>query len=96
VVIDTPASTAITEIKDGLSAVLEGGSPTQEEWLIVLLLNSLSDGDYNWLRKDLLGFMMNSKVQITSDDIVERIETEHRETTRTKGGDSAMSAKTKS
>ena len=69
--VDTPTCTTITEIKDGLSTIFEGGGPTQEEWLIVLLLKLLWDGEYDWLRKDLLRFMMNSKMQITSDDIIE-------------------------
>jgi hypothetical protein len=91
----TPASTTIVEIKDSLATVFEVKEPTQEEWLIVLLLNALSDGKYDWLRKDLLGFMTNSKVQMTSSDIVERIETEHRDKTRIPGGESAMTAKSK-
>jgi len=37
---DTPASTTITKIKDSLRSVIEGGPPSSEEWLIVLLLNS--------------------------------------------------------
>jgi len=44
-----PASTTITEIKDGLTSVFEGSAPMQEEWLVVLLLNSLADGEYDWL-----------------------------------------------
>jgi len=54
-----------------LGSVFEGGAPTNEEWLIVLLLNSLSDRAYNWLREDLLGFMTNTKITVTSEDIDE-------------------------
>ena len=46
---DTPANITITEIRDALGLVFEGGAPTSEEWLIMLLLNSLSDGQYDWL-----------------------------------------------
>ena len=53
-----------------------------EEWLIVLLLNSLSVGNYYWLRKDLLRFMMNAKIMVTSKDIIEQIITEHCKGTR--------------
>jgi len=74
-----PASTTIMEIKDAFGSVFEGGPPSNEEWLIVLLLNSLSDGNYNWLRKDLLGFMMNAKITVTSEDIIEQIVMEHQE-----------------
>ena len=59
------------EIKDALGLVFEGGAPTNKEWLIILVLNSLSDGSYDWLRKDLLGFMTNMKITTTSEDIVE-------------------------
>ena len=55
IVPDTPASTTITEIKDSLGSVFEGCPPSSEEWLIILLLNSLSDSQYDWLHKDLLG-----------------------------------------
>ena len=63
---DVPASTTITEIKDALGSVFEGGAPTNEEWLVILLLNSLSDRSYNWLRKNLLGFMTNAKITTMS------------------------------
>jgi hypothetical protein len=76
-------------------AVFEETAPTQEEWLIILLLNSLSDGDYDWLRKDLLGFMMNLKITIISDDIIECIETEYLETIKAQEGNAAMAARAK-
>ena len=76
IVLDIPTSTTITEIKDTLGSVFKG-VPTKEEWLIVLLLNSLSDRNYDWLRKDLLGFMMNMKITVMSKDIIEWIVTEH-------------------
>ena len=52
-----PASTTITKMKDAFGSVFEGGPPSSEDWLMVLLLNALSDGQYDWLCKDLLGFM---------------------------------------
>jgi len=52
--------TTNTEIKDALGSVFEGGLPSSEKWLIILLLNSLSDGQYDWLHKDLLRFMKNA------------------------------------
>ncbi|KAF8575572.1 hypothetical protein K439DRAFT_1623491 [Ramaria rubella] len=54
---DVPFSKTITEIWDAVAAVLEGTAPTKDEWCIILLLNALSDGQYDWLRKDLLTFM---------------------------------------
>ena len=74
---DTPASTTITEIKDALGSVFKGNAPTSKEWLIVLLLNLLSDSQYDWLCKDLLGFMTNAQISVTSNDIIEQIVTEH-------------------
>jgi len=82
IVPDTPASTTIADIKDALGLVFEGGAPMIEEWLVILLLNSLSDGNYDWLRKDLLGFMTNTKIAIMSKDIIEQIVTEHHEGTK--------------
>jgi len=82
IVSNIPASTTITKIKDALGAIFKGGPPSNEEWLIVLLLNSLSVGNYNWLRKDLLRFMMNAKIMVTSKDIIEQIITEHCKGTR--------------
>jgi len=72
-------------------SVFEGGAPTNEEWLIVLLLNSLSDRSYDWLRKDLLGFMTNAKITTMSKDIIKWIITEHHE--GTKAIDSALATK---
>jgi len=88
---DIPASTTIMEIKDTLGLVFEGGEPMNEEWLIVLMLNSLSDGNYDWLRKDLLGFITNTNIAITSEDIIEQIVTEHHKGTR--AVESALAAK---
>ena len=90
-----PASTTITEIKDALTSVFEGSVPTQEEWLVMLLLNALADGEYDWLQKDLLGFMMNSKIQVSAEDIIECIETEHCKKIHTQASDTAMMAKLK-
>ena len=68
---DIPASTTINEIRAAMGSVFEGGLLSSEEWLIVLLLNSLSNGQYDWLRKDLLKFMTNVWTSITSGDIIE-------------------------
>jgi len=44
-----PASTTITKIKDALTSMFEGSAPMQEEWLVILLLNTLTDREYDWL-----------------------------------------------
>ena len=51
------------------------------------------DGQYDWLCKDLLGFMTNVGMSITSDDIIERIITEHHK--GAKNEEAAMLAKQK-
>ncbi|KAF8591393.1 hypothetical protein K439DRAFT_1611347 [Ramaria rubella] len=76
---EVPFSTTITEICDSLTAVFDKSAPTTDDWLIILLLNALSDRSFDWLWKDLITFMTNSKVQLSVKDIIERIEAEARE-----------------
>ena len=73
--------------------MFKGSAPTQEEWLVVLLLNPLAVGEYEWLSKGLLGFMTNSKIQTSAEDIIEWIETEHQGKVCNQVGDTAMAAK---
>ncbi|KAF8576309.1 hypothetical protein K439DRAFT_1622939 [Ramaria rubella] len=70
---DTPFSVTIANICDWLAEIFDPNPPKQEEWLIILLLNTLSDSEFDWLRKDLLSFMTNSKVQLTFQDVIERL-----------------------
>ncbi|KAF8576017.1 hypothetical protein K439DRAFT_1623161 [Ramaria rubella] len=51
-----PFNTTITNIQDWLGEIFDPDPSKQEEWLIILLLNALSDGEFDWLRKDLLLF----------------------------------------
>ncbi|KIJ26185.1 hypothetical protein M422DRAFT_272758 [Sphaerobolus stellatus SS14] len=45
-----PVGTTIMEICDSLSAIFENGKgPSQDDWLMILLLNALSDSEYDWL-----------------------------------------------
>ncbi|KAF8590323.1 hypothetical protein K439DRAFT_1612103 [Ramaria rubella] len=74
-----PFSMTITEIRDSLTAVFDNATPTTDDWLIVLLLNVLSDGTFDWLQKYLITFMTNVKVQLSAKDIIEWIEVEVRE-----------------
>ncbi|KAF8576082.1 hypothetical protein K439DRAFT_1640817, partial [Ramaria rubella] len=65
-----------------------------DDWLTVLLLNALSDGPYDWLQKELITFMTNSKVQLLVKDIIERIEAEAREVCNSaKREDTTLAAK---
>ena len=56
---------------------MKGGYPSNEEWLIILFLYLFSNTNYDWLRKDLLGFMTNVKIRVTSEDIIKWIITEN-------------------
>ncbi|KAF8585503.1 hypothetical protein K439DRAFT_1615919 [Ramaria rubella] len=58
---DVSFSKTISKIQDAMAAVFESTAPTEDEWSIILLLNALSNGQYDWLRKDLLTFMVNQK-----------------------------------
>ena len=45
----------ISELCDHLTSIFETGvTPTQDEWFIVLMLNSLDGMEYDWLRKTLV------------------------------------------
>ncbi|KAF8591819.1 hypothetical protein K439DRAFT_1610938 [Ramaria rubella] len=72
---DIPFSKTITEIRDML---LLRSSKELDKWSIILLLNALSDGRYDWLRKDLLTFMVNQKVQSITN-IIEHLDAKSRE-----------------
>ncbi|KAF8586152.1 hypothetical protein K439DRAFT_1615380 [Ramaria rubella] len=51
---ETLFSKTITELQDAVVAIFEGTALTEDEWSIILLLNTLSDGQYDWLRKTYL------------------------------------------
>ncbi|KAF8579839.1 hypothetical protein K439DRAFT_1620278 [Ramaria rubella] len=72
-------STTITELHNSLTPVFDDSPPMADEWLIIVLLNTLSDGPYDWLQKELITFMTNSKVQLSIKDLIKRIEAEARE-----------------
>ncbi|KAF8575487.1 hypothetical protein K439DRAFT_1623540 [Ramaria rubella] len=76
---EIPFSMMITEIHDSLTAIFNDTPPTADDWLIILLLNMLSDGAFDWLQKDLITFMTNTKVQLSVKDIIKHIEAEARE-----------------
>jgi hypothetical protein len=65
----------INELKDQL-AIIYDQKPLTEEWLIVLLLQALSDGDFEWLHKNLIELMTTSTTSLTSDDIIAHLEAE--------------------
>jgi len=72
-------SATIADIKDLIATVYDEGEPTKEEWTIVILLQALSDGDFDWLHKNLIGFMMGADSKLSSEDLIKRLETEAQE-----------------
>jgi len=67
-------NTTIGKLCDHLVAVFESSvAPTQDEWFIILMLNSLGGKEYDWLQKNLLTQFTNSKITPTSKDIVDAI-----------------------
>ena len=66
--------TNISELRDHLTSIFETGvTPTQDEWFIVLMLNSLDGKGYDWLRKTLVTQFTNSKTTPTSKEIIDAI-----------------------
>ncbi|HEV7735755.1 MAG TPA: hypothetical protein VGO47_00040, partial [Chlamydiales bacterium] len=66
--------------------------PTKDEWTTVLLLNALNTPNYSWLRKKLISFLTNSKLTLTVEDIVQRIEIEAQENRRSNVDENLMAA----
>lgn len=46
----TSPSNNIAELKDHISIIYDEKEPTREEWTVILLLQLLADGEYEWLR----------------------------------------------
>ncbi|KAF8589312.1 hypothetical protein K439DRAFT_1612896 [Ramaria rubella] len=73
-------SSTIAEIKDLIATIYDEQEPTCEEWTIVLLLQAPSDGEFEWIRKNLMSFITTSTTTLSSDDIITRLETEAQDT----------------
>ncbi|KAF8589057.1 hypothetical protein K439DRAFT_1613121 [Ramaria rubella] len=92
-------SATILEIKDQIATIYNDKEPTREEWTIVLLLQALCDGEFEWMRKNLMSFITTSGMTLSSDDIIKRLETEAQETRvheAINAQESALSAKQQS
>ncbi|KAF8584729.1 hypothetical protein K439DRAFT_1616527 [Ramaria rubella] len=72
-------SATITEFKDLIAIIYDNKEPTREEWTIVLLLQALADGEFEWICPNLISFMTTSVTTLTSDDIIHHLETEAQE-----------------
>jgi len=60
----------IAEIKDLMANIYDEGAPTQEEWTLVILLQALADGKYEWLHKQFVTMLMNKGTKLSSHDII--------------------------
>ena len=70
----TPTTSTASDISISLARIFDGDqAPTREEWSIVLLLSTLDDTDYEWLRLSLVSQFVNSKTTPSEKDILEAI-----------------------
>ncbi|KAF8580148.1 hypothetical protein K439DRAFT_1620025 [Ramaria rubella] len=63
-------SATILKIKDHIATIYDGQEPTHKEWTIVLLLQALCDGEFEWMRKNLMSFITTSGTTLSSDNII--------------------------
>ena len=67
-------NTTISKIHDHLASIFGAGvAPTQDEWFIGLILNTLDGTEYDWLQKNMLTQFTNMKITPTSKDVVNAI-----------------------
>jgi hypothetical protein len=66
----------LADIKDLIANVYDEDIPTRKEWTIVILLQALADGKFDWLRKQFITVMTKKDSNLTSDDIIKRSEAE--------------------
>ncbi|HEV7737689.1 MAG TPA: reverse transcriptase domain-containing protein, partial [Chlamydiales bacterium] len=92
---DVPFSTTINEIRDAIADIHEPTAPTMDEWTTVLLLNALNTPNYDWLRKNLISFLTNSKLTLSVEDIIQRIEVEAHENRQSYVDENLMAAQLK-
>jgi hypothetical protein len=66
----------LADIKDLIANIYDKGIPMCKEWTIVILLQVLADGEFNWLRKQFITVMTKKDSNLTSDDIIKCLEAE--------------------
>ena len=77
----TPESvnSTISELKDIADVIYDTKLLTQDEMLITLYLHAMADGNFNWLRKIMVGSMTSSSMKLSPDEITRRLELEAQE-----------------
>jgi gag-polypeptide of LTR copia-type len=83
----------ISELKDQLAIIYDQKLPSEEEQLVVLLLQALTDGDFEWICKNLISFMTTSTTSLTSADINAHLEAEFQELNNKKNQETALAAR---
>jgi len=63
----------LANIKDLIANVYDEGTLTHEEWMIVILLKELADGEFDWRRKQFITVMTKKDLNLTLD-IIKRLE----------------------
>jgi hypothetical protein len=66
----------LADIKDLITNVYDEGTPTREEWTIIILLQALADGEFDWLRKQFITVITKKDSTLTSEDIIKRLKAE--------------------
>ena len=59
----------IADIRDLIEIIYDKAPPTKDEILITLYLHAMADGDFDWLRKILIGSMTSSTITLTPAEI---------------------------
>jgi hypothetical protein len=72
----TSINLTLTNIKDLIANIYNEGTLTCEEWTIVILLQVLVEGEFDWLRKQFITVMTRKDSNLTLDDIIKRLEAE--------------------
>ena len=96
----TPESvnSTISELKDFADVIYNTKPPTKDEMLITLYLHVMADGDFDWLRKIMVGSMTSSSMKLSPDEITRRLELEAQEARHRdsiKEGEKLLAAKQK-
>lgn len=69
-------ASTIAEIKTSIAKTYEETEPTKDDLILVLLLQALSDDEFDWLRKRLMNFIVNSTATLSWEDIITWLEAE--------------------
>ena len=88
----------IADMKDLIEVIYDKMAPTKEEMTVTLYLHAMADGDFDWLRKLLIGNMTSSSMKLTPDEITRHLEIEAQEARHhesIKEGDKLLAAKQK-